>query len=321
LVLLSKLDMPLDAPIPDIAATDAHHLHRRLATFNHWRSSPSSETVDWLASLQAEYRLRRIEHDFIEEETTALRSQAREAPSDPDRFVEWFERLEQLGPGREARLFPFLAEQASLDQMLWFLRQDVVTDAGLSELSLLTQLRFSPSFKSDKCRMGCYEPDPAAGSSARGLLLDRLGQTLALAQQASDPVWESLALSNVMVALAANRRYAYHSAGALAAREATMRDRRRHVRRGVDRLGIQHESDRNCAHDTALLAWSGETLHALVANEPAAASSIAEGALLRLTAEARCFERYRSELQQLQLYTSSPPPLMESLPPAPALHA
>ena len=43
-------------------------------------------------------------------------------------------------------------------------------------------------------------------------------------------------------------------------------------------------------------AWNREVLRPLVASNPELAAPIAEGALLRLRAGARCFERYRREL-------------------------
>jgi hypothetical protein len=44
-------------------------------------------------------------------------------------------------------------------------------------------------------------------------------------------------------------------------------------------------------------AWNREVIHPLVAENPATALSIAEGALLRLHAGARCFSRYRGEMK------------------------
>ena len=317
--------MALDAPLSDRTVHgdgDARELQQRLATFNHARRSASADGLDWLAGLQAEYRMRRLEHDFVESELAPLRPLARDAPRDPERFVAWFERLEQLGPGRGDAVLPFLAEQASAEQLRWFLCQAAVADAGWSDLSQWTQLRFTPRIRPE-CRFGFYDSDEAAAASAQSLLLERLGCTLAIAQHESSVLSESLALSNLMVALAANRRYAYHSAGALAASEASVAERRAYLRRAVDRLGIHAESYR-CqvqeGFDTSR-TWGGDALRALVAYEPAAAPRIAEGALLRFSVEARCFERYRSELQQLPLYPSTRPPAIESLPPAPPLHA
>jgi hypothetical protein len=42
--------------------------------------------------------------------------------------------------------------------------------------------------------------------------------------------------------------------------------------------------------------WNREALRPLVAEDPRRATAIAEGALIRLKAGERCFERYRHEL-------------------------
>jgi hypothetical protein len=44
------------------------------------------------------------------------------------------------------------------------------------------------------------------------------------------------------------------------------------------------------------IAWNAEAIRPLVKADPAAARAIAEGALMRLSCGARCFERYRREL-------------------------
>jgi hypothetical protein len=43
-------------------------------------------------------------------------------------------------------------------------------------------------------------------------------------------------------------------------------------------------------------AWQSEVLYSLVEQDPRTARLIAEGALMRLQAGARCFSRYRREL-------------------------
>ncbi len=300
MVLLESRSMPLGSPIiaggSDGAALE---LHRRLASFNRSRNAPDNEGTDWLGALQAEYRMRRLEHDFVEAASANLRHFAREAPLDPDRFVEWFEQLTTA-----ESLFPELAERASAEQLRWVLRQSAAAEAGFEDLSALTQLQFVARVS---------DTDSNACACAKGLLLDRLGRTLAFAQPDGEIVWESLALSNLMVALAANRRYAYQSVGALAAFERRVRSRQAHLERGLERWGIQSEPPQLPAP-----VWTSEARRALVAKEPPAARWIAEGALLRIAAEARCFARYRNELQAMapldtvSTVVATYPPLAES---------
>jgi hypothetical protein len=103
-----------------------------------------------------------------------------------------------------------------------------------------------------------------------------------------------------MVALAAHRRYAYASIGALGVIELTAPGRAAKVNAGLKRLGIAGEARRYFALHATLdvkhsAAWNREVLGPLVAADPRVARPIAEGALMRLNAGAKCFERYRRE--------------------------
>jgi hypothetical protein len=114
-------------------------------------------------------------------------------------------------------------------------------------------------------------------------------------------VWESLALGNLMTALAMNRRYTFHSVGALGVIELTAPGRAALVNAGLKRLGVGGEARRYFALHATLdvkhsIAWNREVLRPLVAEDPETARAIAEGALMRLEAGRRCFERYRAAL-------------------------
>jgi Iron-containing redox enzyme len=283
------------------ADADPEQLHRELAKFNHARMTPVHDEPDWLTSLQAEYRMRRIEHEYIERDALAIRSWAREAPLDPQQFVAWFEALEQHGPGQGDALFPWLAEDASLEELRWFLRQEMAGEAGFDDLVAMTQVKLPVRAKLEMARNYWDEMGQGNASGMHGPMLERLGKALELAQPGDDIVWESLALSNLMVALATNRRYAYQSIGALGVIELTAPGRAAQVNRGLKRLGIQGDARRYYALHATLdvkhsNAWNREILAPLVAENPKVPSLIAEGALLRLTAGKRCFERYRREL-------------------------
>ncbi len=54
-----------------------------------------------------------------------------------------------------------------------------------------------------------------------GPMLEHLARRLGLKPAVETTVWEALALANTMAGLAANRRYAYHSVGALGVIEQT----------------------------------------------------------------------------------------------------
>ena len=74
-----------------------------------------------------------------------------------------------------------------------------------------------------------------------GPMLERLASYFALAPTADSVVPESLALGNMMIALARHRRYAFHSVGALGVIEMTAPTRAGYVDQGLRRLGIPAE--------------------------------------------------------------------------------
>jgi hypothetical protein len=304
--------MPLDAfypvPVNGPAAANAQLsvspevIHRELVQLNRARMVPTLESTAWEAGLDAELRLRRLEHAFVEGERAVIRALAEQAPTDADSFIAWFEKLEESGPGQGDRLFPWLAGHASLDEMKWFLYQEMAGEAGFDELVALTQVRLPSQAKLELARNYWDEMGQGTPSGMHGPMLDRLGQSLELAHVQTETVWESLALANLMVALAANRHYTYQSIGALGVIELTAPGRALQVNAGLKRLGVQGDARRYYALHSTLdvkhsAAWNREVLRPLVSADPHCARPIAEGALMRLLAGARCFERYRSELQ------------------------
>lgn len=289
-------------PAPATIPCAALAFHRRLAEWNRSRASTVFDAPDWLTSLQAQYRMRRLEQDFVGAASASVRRFAREAPSDPERFSVWFARLDQLRSSTTDALFTRLANDASPEQLRWYLEQHAVAETGFSELSALVQQKLTPQ----QAESSCHGGDPLAC----------LGQMLSDAEGREDTVWEALAVSNLMVALTANRRYAYHAAGALAAVELTAPTQREALEQGLTRLGLHGDvsalpSDFGTPRSWT---WCNDVLPALVAQDPSAASQIAEGALCRLAASARYSERCNRELDQLReaLESRCPPLLIQA---------
>ncbi len=134
-----------------------------------------------------------------------------------------------------------------------------------------------------------------------GPMLDGLVEELKLEARIEETVWESLALANAMTAMAVNRRYAWHSIGALGAIELTAPGRSRATADGLKRLGygktIRRYFDLHAVLDVKHSEdWNAKVIAPLVAEDPLRATAIAEGALIRLSAGARCFARYRAAL-------------------------
>jgi hypothetical protein len=289
-------------PSPRTVAPDSEDLHRRLNHFARRRMLPTiDDGASWEDDLREECEMRRLERAWVEAERAAIAAQAARAPSEAGAFVAWFEALRDVGPGQHDPLFPWLAEHASFEQMTWFLRQEMAGEAGFDDLVALTQVRLPVQAKLELARNHWDEMGQGQARAMHGPMLERLAHALDLTVSADQTVWESLALANLMVALASNRHYAFQAIGALGVIELTAPDRAARVNAGLKRLGVRADARRYYALHATLdrkhaAAWNREVLHSLVASDPCASRPIAQGALLRQRAGARCFERYRRQL-------------------------
>jgi hypothetical protein len=276
-------------------------LHGALGEGNRARFTPTWNGYADLVDVGAEESHRRREEAFIAAERAQIQPLLNTVPSDPDRFIAWFEKLRESGPGQNDRLFPWLAEAASLEQVRWFLRQEVAGEAGFDDLVALTQRAMPVQVKLEMGRNLWDELGRGRRPGMHGPMLERLSDELGLRFVGGAPAWEAQALGNLMVALAWNRHYAYQSVGALGVIELTAPGRAVRVNEGLKRLGVGPKARQYFALHATLdvqhsAAWNREVLRPLVAAEPRCARPIAEGALLRLSAGARCFARYRQHL-------------------------
>lgn len=288
----------INSMVPTIAwGPDA--LHQRLAESHAVRLSPSLDDQDWETSLHDEVICRRMERELVERERAAIANQVRSVPTDAVGFANWFEQLKQTGPGQGDALFPWLAELATLEDMCWFLQQEMAGEAGFDDLVALSQIKMPPQPKLEMARNYWDEMGQGHAGGMHGSMLQRLGECLP--GQGAPPVWEALALGNLMVALATSRSYAYQSIGALGVIELTAPGRAELVHVGLKRLHFDGPARRYYALHATLdirhsQAWLREVLLPLVESDGRIARPLAEGALMRLRAGARCFDRYRAQL-------------------------
>lgn len=269
-----------------------------LAKWNRRRLAPGFPSDDWQSQMDEDHRMQRLEGAFLEELRAEVSARAAEAPSDVDGFLAWFEDLQVTGPGQGDPLFPWLAHEASVEEFKFYLGQEAAGEAGFDDLTAMTQVKVSPAAKMELANNYWDEMGRGNPKGMHGPMLDALIEELGLNAEIEDTVWESLALANAMTAMATNRRYAYHSIGALGAIELTAPGRSRAVADGLKRLGFDGKARRYFELHAVLDVrhsedWNEKVLRPLVAEEPLCATAIAEGALIRLQAGARCFERYR----------------------------
>jgi len=274
---------------------------RRLAEWNRERLSPAFPTDDWQARIAADASMLRLEGGFLEGLRGEIADHAAEAPTDADGFVAWFEELKASGPGQNDPLFPWLAEEASKDELRWFLQQEAAGEAGFDDLTALTQVKLPTGPKLELARNYWDEMGRGQEKGMHGPMLASLVDTLALEPEIDTTVWESLALANAMTAMATARRYAWHSVGALGAIELTAPARSACVATGLRRIGLNGKQRRYFALHATLdikhsADWNREAIAPAVEEEPRRARAMAEGALIRLTCGARCYARYRARL-------------------------
>src|SRR5919107_1904633 len=194
---------------------DEDDLQQQLAAFNLRRLGPGLPDENWQDDIADDARFLLIEGEFLERERAAVRDRAAAAPTDADGFDAWLNDLTESGPGQGDPLFPWLAEICSLEEMKWFIAQEVAGEAGFEDLTALTQVKMPVGPKLELARTYWDEMGRGNEKGMHGPLLETLARRLGLTPTIDSTVWESLALANMMAGLAWNRRYAYHSVGAL----------------------------------------------------------------------------------------------------------
>ena len=273
---------------------------RELTRSNRRRLQPSLPSTQWRDEIAMHCRVLQAEGEFVEAVRALIRPLARAIPSDVEAFIAWFERLRVRGPGQGDPLFPWLETAATLPQMKWFIEQEVAGEAGFDDLLALTQVKVPQQAKLEMARNYWDEMGRGAAKGMHGPMLERLAHHLDVHPTPESVIPEALALGNLMIALAHNRRYAFHSVGALGVIEMTAPTRAGYVNRGLRRLAIAGKARHYFALHAVLdvkhsETWNREVLRSLVAEDPRRAQAIGEGALLRLWHGACCFTRYREQ--------------------------
>ena len=277
------------------------NLHLQLAIFNKSRIIPQTPQDNWRKKIHEDMALLTLEGEVLEWERREISELALGAPLKTTEFMQWFADLRNVGPGQNDPLFAWLAEEATREQMTWFIKQEVAGEAGFEDLTALTQIKMPTQAKLEMARNYWDEMGRGHERGMHGLMLAAVVSELKLDPSVKNTVWEALALSNLMAALASNRRYAYQAVGALGANEMTAPERVTQVNTGLKRLHVSASARSYFQLHAGLevkhsKAWNEEVILPLVQADSRTARPIAEGALMRLSAGARCFRGYRAHL-------------------------
>ena len=280
---------------------DPESLHRQLAHWNHRRLAPCAPSGHWEQELEENHRMQWLEGVWVETLRAEVAKRAAAAPTDVDGFVAWFEALKASGPGQGDPLFDWLARDAGLESMKWFLTQEAAGEAGFDDLVALAQVKVPAEAKLELARNYWDEMGRGSEGGMHGPMLDRATAALDLEPTIDGTVWQSLALANTLTAVATTRRYAWHAIGALGVVELTAPTRVALVAQGLKRLALP-PAVRKYFELHAMLDlkhsddWIANVLRPLVIEDPGRARFLAEGALIRLVCGERCFDAYRDYL-------------------------
>src|SRR3954451_21243463 len=209
-----------------------------LTKYNSSRMQPSLPEEADKDELGDEHLVASAEIASIEAQRKEIASLMDDMPSETDAFMQWFERLKQTGPGQGDPLFPWLATTATIEQMKWFLFQEVAGEAGFDDLLAITQVKMPVQAKLEMARNFWDEMGRGSEKGMHGPMLERLAGFFQLSPTPETVVPEALALGNTMIALARHRRYAFHSVGALGVIEMTAPGRAALVDAALRRLRI-----------------------------------------------------------------------------------
>src|SRR5690606_35513044 len=251
---------------------------RRLAHWNHDRLAPQFPTDDWQQHIAADASMLRLEGGFVEELRQEVVDEAAEAPTDVDGFIAWFEALKEHGPGQGDALFPWIAEEASKDELRWFLEQEAAGEAGFDDLVALTQVKLPTRPKLELARNYWAEMGRGQAAGMHGPMVGGLVDTPAREPTIEGTVWESLALANAMTAMATTRRYAWHSVGALGVIERTAPGRSACTATGLKRVGLSGKERRYFTLHAVLDVkhsedWNREAIRPAVEEDPRRATA------------------------------------------------
>ena len=147
-------EIPTAEALAAKALRDPETLHRRLAHWNHKRMSAGLPAGAWMEDLREEHEMRVLEGAWVEAFRAEIAEEIDAVPTDVEGFIAWFEDLKASGPGQGDPLFQWLAEEATLEELRWFLTQEAAGEAGFDDLVALTQVKLPVPAKATPCSHG-----------------------------------------------------------------------------------------------------------------------------------------------------------------------
>ena len=157
-----------------------HTFHAALAQYNITRITPATPSLDWIKDEQLAHTWKLRERHFIESLRHEVMPMAVDIAHTPHQFVAWFESLTESGPGQGDALFDWLADDATLSEMRWFLGQEAAGAAGFDDLLAYTQIKLPLTAKLECARNFWDKMGHGKAGAMHGPMLDKMVSALEL---------------------------------------------------------------------------------------------------------------------------------------------
>lgn len=92
------------------------------------------------------------EGGFVESPRQHVQQYLVHISQEPEAFMQWFSNLKIEAPSQGDALFPWLATQANMQQMRWFLQKEAAGEAGFDDLVAMTQIKLPATAKLEMAR-------------------------------------------------------------------------------------------------------------------------------------------------------------------------
>ena len=244
--------------------------------------------------------MRELERPWEEDVLRRVRQESngalRDLPDDPKDFARWYQLTAFGHPLYEHDLYAFLASDATMAQLEWFLRMECAGEAAFDDLVALAQVGTRGEVKMEMASNYWDEMGRGRSQAVHTHLFHQLIDDLKIsAPDASELPWEVLSGINLMIWSCIHRRNAFRAQGVLGAVELLAPQRCTRVVHGATRLGIRKKTVVYYgAHAIIDIGhaegWLTHVIEAQVREFPDARLGIAEGLVARADASLDYFD-------------------------------
>jgi hypothetical protein len=217
-------------------------------------------------------------------------------PADPKEFARWYQLAAFGHPLYEHDLYAFLASDATMPQLEWFLKMECAGEAAFDDLVALAQVGTRGEVKMEMASNYWDEMGRGRHQAVHTHLFHQLIDDLCIsAPDASELPWEVLSGINLMIWSCIHRRNVFRAQGVLGAVELLAPQRCTRVVHGATRLGIRKKTVVYYgAHAIIDIGhaegWLAHVVEAQVREYPDARLGIAEGLIARADASLDYFD-------------------------------